>query len=120
MSAAEKDAYLKTMFNEDESDSNGLSDSDDEDWVPQSISNLPVSDSDSDNECTQSAGDTEGNVLEHAEEEKADESENSESENDDEVGSAEPTGSTYFFADYNRNNNFCLQILNLYCNKYKF
>lgn len=50
MSAAEQEAYLKVIFSDEDTDSSGVSDSEDEDWVPEPISTAPVSDNDSENE----------------------------------------------------------------------
>lgn len=108
MSAAEQEAYLKTIFSDDDSDSSGLSDSEDEDWVPQPISKLPVSDNDSENEESENCEHIEENVHEHAEEQQAVESHNSESEEDDEAETAEPEGSKHFFVNNDRNNNSCI------------
>lgn len=97
MTAAEKEAYLKTMFDDDDCDSCGLSDSEDEDWVPECISKLPVSDNDSGNEELEHSENTERNADEQMEEQQEVESQNSESEEDDEIETAEPEGIRIFF-----------------------
>ncbi|KAF5306746.1 hypothetical protein FQA39_LY01504 [Lamprigera yunnana] len=76
------------LDDDDDSDSNGLSDSEDGDWLFHSTSNLPASDND-----PEIPENTQENAKDHAKEQQEVESHSSENEEDDKVGTAEPEGS---------------------------
>ncbi|XP_046623021.1 SH3 domain-binding glutamic acid-rich protein-like [Neodiprion virginianus] len=98
LSATERNEYLKKLLGEHDSDSSGVSDSDDEDWIPANIArrqilNQKANSGHDESEDSEDTGEiAEGNsAVEEEVENSESEDENSESEDDDnEVETAEP------------------------------
>ncbi|KAK9877285.1 hypothetical protein WA026_017677 [Henosepilachna vigintioctopunctata] len=91
-SATERNEYLRRLLVEHDSDSSGVSDSDDDDWTPANTARRQILNQKDNLEHDEDSGDTgEGNST------VEEDVENSESEDDDnEAETAEPEGNKIF------------------------